>query len=189
MKASSRYWTRVPVLISALAAAAAATLSLLTAPAAAADPRGIFLCVENGSSQTIQIIWRLNRGSKDPGGRNLAAGERRCAESTPELQVLMKPGTEPIGQKMAWGVDARGTDVVVSEGALAGTWVTYRNKARWNQIAVNDTRRAKVSPPHQVPGGDWKFQLKRFPNNENVGGGADPSGNQWIRYLLTVKEG
>ncbi len=168
--------------------ACAAILSLLAAPAAQAEPRGIFLCVENASSQSVRIQWEISRGTKDPGGPDLAPGARRCAESTPWLRLTMRPGTEPIGRLMAWGVYARGTDVQVSEGANAGAWVDYRTRANWRQVGVGDTRRVTVSPPHQVPGGDWKFRLQRFPNDENVGGGSDSSGNQWIRYLLTIKK-
>lgn len=160
-----------------------------SAPAANADPTGIFLCVENASSQSVRIQWDLNRGSNDPGGPNLAPGSRRCAESTPWLRLIMRPGKEPIGGLMTWGVYARGTDVRVSEGAMAaGAWVDWRARVRWSQVSVGETRRATIPPPDRVPGGAWKFRLERFPNDEHVGGGSDPSGNTWIRYLLTINQ-
>ena len=100
----------------------------------------------------------------------------------------MRPGKEPIGSLLSWGVYARGTNVEVSKGAMAPSWVNWRTRANWNQVDVGDTRRVILSPPHEAPGGDWKFRLDRFPNDEHVGGGSDPSGNQWIRYLLTIKK-
>jgi len=50
------------------------------APAAAADPGGVFLCVKNASSKPVGIGWDFRNGSQDPGGRYLAPGSRRCAE-------------------------------------------------------------------------------------------------------------
>ena len=160
------------------------------APAAAADPGGVFLCVKNASSKPVGIAWDIRNGSKDPGGRYLAPGSRRCAESTPWLRLLMRPGKEVTGSTLVWRVDARGRDVKVDE--WLNTSMLYEewriDRAKWNDIGVGDTRRVTVPPPGELPGGDWQFTLQRFPNDEHVGGGKDTSGNRWIRYLLTIKE-
>ena len=101
----------------------------------------------------------------------------------------MRPGDEPIGRLMSWGVYASRTNVRVSEGAIAaGAWVDWRARATWSEVGVGDARRATIPPPSELPGGNWKLKLQRFPNDEHVGGGSDPSGNRWIRYLLTIKE-
>ena len=159
------------------------------APAAAADPGGVFLCVKNASSKPVGIEWNLNRGTEDPGGRSLAPGSRRCAESTPWLRLVMIPGTDKLTGTVTWGVFAEGTTVQVAEGWDSfRSFVTVQTRASWSQVGVGDTRRATVPPPGRLPGGDWKFTLQRFPNDEHVGGGKDTSGNRWIRYLLTIKE-
>ncbi len=169
-------------------AALSTVVALLTAPAAQADPRGVFICLSNASDHPIRILWSINRGSSDPGPSSLAPGERRCAESTPTLGVILRPGEEAIGRQMAWRVWGQGNSVVITEGANAdGLWVSWRTRANWQGIGVNDTRQVRVPALGGGTDGKWKFWLKRFANNENVGGGIDTSGNSWIRYLVTVK--
>ena len=92
MSMTTKPRVRLASSLGAALAACAAILSLLAAPAAQAEPRGIFLCVENASSQSVRIQWEISRGTKDPGGPDLAPGTRRCAESTPWLRL-------PVGRQ------------------------------------------------------------------------------------------
>jgi len=100
----------------------------------------------------------------------------------------MRPGQEVAGSTLVWRVKARGSDVTVDEWLYTTLTDWRETRAKWDDVGVGDIRRVTVPPPGQLPGGDWKFTLPRFPNDEHVGGGKDTSGNRWIRYLLTIKE-
>lgn len=171
----------------------AGVLSLIAAPPAAADPRGVFLCVENASSGPLRLLMASSNDTNAPGPNVLEPGASRCAESTPQAVINIRPGDEPAATRgvgvWSWRVEATRESVAIRTGAiLDGSWATWRTPVNWRGIGVNETRRATVPALPKSNDPDWKFTITRFPNNENVGGGADTSGNQWIRYLLTVKE-
>ena len=169
----------------------AGSLAVLAAPSATADPRGVFLCVENASDGPVRLLmWREN-DTNAPGPNILQPGWSRCAESTPQVNIGIRPGEDDIVSEtnFSWLVSARRAPVVVGYGVQSrrAGWVRVRTPITWASVEVGQIRRATVPANYSPDGRPWLFVLQRFPNNEHVGGGLDTSGNQWIRYLLKVK--
>lgn len=164
---------------------------LVTAPSASANPRGVFLCVENASDGPVRVLMNRRNDTNDDGPNVLLPGMRRCAESTPQVLIGIRPGDgDIVGDSiLSWRVEATRENVAVRTGVQSSSlWITWRTPVSWTGLQVGETRRATVPPLPPSKSPDWRFTLKRFANNENVGGGLDTSGNQWIRYLLIVKE-
>jgi len=184
-------WLQPRLWVVAVLVAVSSTASLITAPSAAADPRGVFLCVENASDGPVRVLMNRANDTNAPGPDILQPGWSRCAESTPRTIIGIRPGENPIVGQDTWSWRVEGTreSFAVNYGIQTSQlWATWRNAQTWRGVGVNETRRATIPASLSPDDKSWKFILKRFPNNENVGGGLDTSGNLWIRYLLTINK-
>ena len=169
----------------------AGSLAVLAAPSATADPRGVFLCVENASDGPVRLLMGRN-DTNAPGPNILQPGWSRCAESTPQVEIGIRPGEDYIVSEtnFSWLVSASRTRVRVGYGIQSrrAGWVRFGPfPVYWESVRVGQIRRTTIPANFSPDGRPWLFVLERFPNNEHVGGGLDTSGNQWIRYLLKVK--